>query len=306
MNRYFIITIDTEGDNLWAVSDIHQRITTENAKYLFRFQELCEKYHFIPTYLTNYEMAQDRAMIELGLEGLKNHTLEIGSHEHAWNSPPYFPLIKRPIKRGKPYLGEYPKCIIRKKLEYLTKTLEDTFQCEIKSHRGGRWCLNDNIIDELCSLQYEVDCTCTPGISWESNPGWSLGSRGTNWKKYNNHPFVLKPKHDSNGLGYNLIEVPVTSISKAEGNPSWFRPNGNNLPELLGLIDYIFKDSSVDYIEFMLHSSELMPGGSPTFKLKGQIDSLYKDLDTVFNELVKDNYVGIGLTDYSRIIRKKG
>ena len=56
----------------------------------------------------------------------------------------------------------------------------------------------------------------------------------------------------------------------------------------------------------MLHSSELMPGGSPTFKLKGQIDSLYKDLDTVFNELVKDNYVGIGLTDYSRIIRKKG
>ncbi|WP_395754844.1 hypothetical protein [Edwardsiella ictaluri] len=50
----FIITIDTEGDNLWQN---HDRITTENARYLPRFQLLCEKYGFKPVYLTNYEMA---------------------------------------------------------------------------------------------------------------------------------------------------------------------------------------------------------------------------------------------------------
>ena len=50
MKKVFLITIDTEGDNLWNVSDIHQDITTENAKYLFRFQELCEKYGFIVRY----------------------------------------------------------------------------------------------------------------------------------------------------------------------------------------------------------------------------------------------------------------
>jgi hypothetical protein len=34
----FIITIDTEGDNLWACP---RHITTRNAAYLPRFQSLC-------------------------------------------------------------------------------------------------------------------------------------------------------------------------------------------------------------------------------------------------------------------------
>jgi hypothetical protein len=40
----------------------------------------------------------------------------------------------------------------------------------------------------------------------------------------------------------------------------------------------------LDYIEFMLHSSELMPGGSPTFPTAGDIEQLYKNLETLFDE----------------------
>lgn len=39
----FLITIDTEGDNLWQN---HDRIATENTRFLPRFQALCEKYAF--------------------------------------------------------------------------------------------------------------------------------------------------------------------------------------------------------------------------------------------------------------------
>jgi hypothetical protein len=60
-NPAFLITIDTEGDNLWQK---HDSITTENARYLPRFQQLCEKYGFKPVYLTNYEMAIDPVYIE--------------------------------------------------------------------------------------------------------------------------------------------------------------------------------------------------------------------------------------------------
>ena len=188
---YFIITIDTEGDNLWSVTDIKQSVSVQNAKYLFRFQELCEKYGFISTYLTNYEMANAPAMTELGREGLKKGTLEIGAHVHAWNQPPYYPLLKRPGNRGKPYLGEYPRKVIKRKIEYLTHTLEDTFQCPITSHRGGRWYLNHDIVFELRNLGYIVDCSCTPGVDWSKNPGWSIASRGTNWRDYTSKPFCL-------------------------------------------------------------------------------------------------------------------
>ena len=304
MKRYFIITIDTEGDNLWAISDLKAPIRTENAKFLYRFQELCEKYRFVPTYLTNYEMANADAMIELGRAGLKKRTLEIGAHEHAWNSPPYFPLFKSPLKRGKPYLGEYPWLVIRRKLEYLTGLLEDTFQCSIHSHRGGRWYLDAVIIRELDRLGYTVDCTCTPGISWERNPGWSICSRGTDWSGYDNRPFMLEYSLHGKVHKSGIMEIPITLVGKAEGGTSkWFRPrlrpNGSNIGELLGILDYVYKRKE-SYIEFMLHSSELMMGGNPTFKRKGQIEKLYNDLDVLFAALKQYDFCGIGLSGFAR------
>lgn len=305
MKRYFIITIDTEGDNLWAVSDLKTPVRTENAGFLYRFQELCEKYGLVPTYLTNYEMANADAMKELGRTGLQKGTLEIGAHEHAWNSPPWFPLIKAPGKRGKPYLGEYPRRVIRKKLEYLTKLLEDTFQCPVTSHRGGRWCLNEAIIRELDRLGYLVDCTCTPGISWAGNPGWHIGSRGTDWSGYENHPFVLEYSSGGGMKKSNVMEIPVTSVQKAgKGMPKWFRPNGSNRRELLGILNYMYEREE-RYIEFMLHSSELMPGGSPTFARKGQVEKLYEDLEAVFSALKQKEFCGIGLSDFARLCKEE-
>lgn len=64
MNRrkmYFIITVDTEGDNLWKIKQCSSgiaNITNRNGQYIERFQRLCEKYNLIPTYFVNYEMTQ--------------------------------------------------------------------------------------------------------------------------------------------------------------------------------------------------------------------------------------------------------
>lgn len=305
MKRYFVITIDTEGDNLWAVTDLRTPVQTENAKFLYRFQQLCEKYGFIPTYLTNYEMANDDVMKELGRAGLKRGTLEIGAHEHAWNSPPYFPLLKSPIKRGKAYLGEYPRLIIRKKLEYLTQTLEDTFQCPITSHRGGRWCLNAIIVSELERLGYMVDCTCTPGRNWSKYPGWTIGSKGTDWSSFENRPFMLGYSIAGKKKKSSIIEIPVTSVKKEKnGVMKWFRPNGRNLMELLGILDYLYEQKA-PYIEFMLHSSELMPGGSPTFMRNCQIEKLYNDLEVLFSALHEYGFFGVGLSDFASKYRQE-
>lgn len=296
MKRYFIITIDTEGDNLWAVKDIKTPISTENAKYLERFQLLCEKYGFVVTYLTNYEMSQDSYFVELGRSGLKNGSIEIGLHEHAWNSPPYFPLIKSPVNRGKPYLTEYPKVIIEKKLEYLTKLLQDKFQYAITSHRGGRWSFDNRIAEILCKLGYIADCTCTPGISWSHQPGWSLASKGTDWKNWKCIPDIICDYNEN-----KLLEVPTTIIDKEKGTtPVWFRPNGKNGESLIRMVDYLC-DENYEYIEFMIHSSELMPGGSPTFRYKSQIEDLYVDLDNIFQEVDKKGYEGIALSNYAKI-----
>ena len=85
----FLITIDTEGDNLWQN---HDRISTENTRFLPRFQALCEKYGFKPVYLTNYEMAVDAEYVEFARDVIARGCGEVGMHLHAWNSPPLTPL----------------------------------------------------------------------------------------------------------------------------------------------------------------------------------------------------------------------
>ena len=54
---------------------------------------------------------------------------------------------------------------------------------------------------------------------------------------------------------------------------------------------------------FMLHSSELMPNGSPTFSTDKEIEKLYKDLDRLFKYLDK-KYIGQTLIDYYEGVNK--
>ena len=49
-----IITIDTEGDNQWDPSLPH---SVENVRFIPRFQDLCERYRFPPTYLCTHDVA---------------------------------------------------------------------------------------------------------------------------------------------------------------------------------------------------------------------------------------------------------
>ena len=47
----------------------------------------------------------------------------------------------------------------------------------------------------------------------------------------------------------------------------------------------------------MLHSSEFMPGGSPTFRTAASIDALYDDLEEVFSTAHR-HWAGCTLKDY--------
>lgn len=148
--KYFLVTVDTEGDNMWrklySRNAIKYRMTTKNAEYLHRFQSLCESYGLRPTYFVDYEMSRAEPFVEMARDGLRRGTLEVGMHMHAWSCPPYYDLKPSGWNSGNPYIGEYPMGIIRKKVDYLTKSLQDVFQTGIISHRSGRWYLDQKYL----------------------------------------------------------------------------------------------------------------------------------------------------------------
>ena len=105
--KSFLISIDTEGDNLWEWRK-GDEITTRNADFLKRFQNLCNEFGFKPTYLTNYEMALSKEYVQFAKKSIDSEEAEIGMHLHAWNTPPAYHFNKKNPSPGAAYLIEYP------------------------------------------------------------------------------------------------------------------------------------------------------------------------------------------------------
>lgn len=305
-NMKLLITIDTECDNAWAKPKI---ITTQNARFLPRFQQLCDSFGFKPTYLVSYEMAVDDFFVEFAADVIKRKAGEIGVHPHAWNTPPIYNLTSDDMKYH-PYLLEYPQNILRQKLRYLTNLLEDVFGVKMHSHRAGKWAINAMYAQILAELEFKVDCSVTPNIVWKSKKR-SNGDPSCpviNYLGFPDYAYFLDANDISQPGNMPILEIPVTLISRYKGplkklyslfpigiisrglnlifGPPvmWFRPHPNNRKTLMEIAKTLVNLKS-NYIMFMLHSSELMPNGSPYFKSQEDIERIYVTLYEVFNFL---------------------
>ena len=297
----FIITIDTEGDNLWSQPRV---ITTHNARFLPRFQSLCERFGFRPVYLTNYEMAICDVFVEFGRDVIARRAGEIGMHLHAWNSPPLLPLTDDDL-RHQPYLIEYPDAVMKAKIKLMTQLLQERFGQPIASHRAGRFAFDGRYAAMLLEQGYRVDCSVTPGIDWSATPGAPGGAGGTNYSRFPDQPYFLAPRDIRAPAQSGLLEVPVTIETgrlfrhapwayrppvirglarRISPGHSWLCPGENGLRGMLRAA-HGARARGASCVELMLHSSELMPGGSPTFRTVAAIERLYADLEVLFEDL---------------------
>ena len=318
MKKFFIITLDTEADNQW---DFDAPVTTHNSKFLPRFQELCEKYNFIPVWLTDYEMACDNDFVNYFKEKQDKGLCEIGMHLHGWSTPPEYQLKQK--ERERPFIYEYPLEIIEEKVSNITKLLKEKFGISPVSHRAGRWALNEDYAKILKNNGYSIDCSVTSGINWYNTKG-QTGVNGPDFRfeptytyDYKNtgllevpvtikriHYFDLEKLNFKNGLHNFLITVKQELYHLIKGNMQWIRPNKDlSLKGLKKLVDINYKGSD-NYLMFMIHSSELMPGGSPSFKTEESIEELYLLLDYLFNYIKKLGYIGISLRNFEKEIKK--
>ncbi len=305
-----LVTVDVEGDNLWSRP---KNVGTRNARFLPRFQEVCERHDLRPTYLTSYEMACCREFQSFARDVLRRDACEIGMHLHAWNSPPLFRLTGDD-SAVHPYLTEYPEEVIRQKIAFLTNCLEDAFGVEMTSHRAGRWGFNDLYACIILEAGYRVDTSVTPFVSWRKAIGDPKGQGGPDYSEFPSAPYFVSPT-DIRKEGHTLLlEVPVSTerIAIRDGVPAdagpnphivkWLRPTGRNLAGMQRLVERGISLQS-DCVVMAIHSSELMPGGSPSFPRAEDVEKLYDDLERLFRA-ARGRTQGMTLTEFYHQFRR--
>jgi hypothetical protein len=320
----FLITIDTEGDNLWSRP---RTVTTRNAEFLERFQQLCERYGQRPTWLTNHEMIMSSTFRRFAADLITRGTAEIGMHLHAWDSPPLEPLTSDDAL-SHPYLIEYPASVMREKIHRLTATLEDSLGIKMVSHRAGRWAFDRRYAEMLLDEGYRVDCSVTPLVNWSTILGNPTGRGGTDYTNFRHEPYWVDLGDISRPGTSKLLEVPVTIFSfrprpvnrlvhvldrlpNQLGRPGalarrvvdrlsppavWLRPTGRNRRALLDLIERVIEER-LPHAQFMLHSSELMPAGSPNLPDSASTEALYADVEILFQRILR-RFRGATLSEF--------
>jgi hypothetical protein len=132
-----IVTIDTEADNQW---DHGCPLSTQNVEYWRPFQNLCERYGILPTYLITSEIATNPQAISFLRPLVEAGKAEVGAHLHPWTTPPF--RDEPGLRFNDPlhaFPSELPSDLLRDKLETLTNQIEVAFKRAPTSFRAGRF-----------------------------------------------------------------------------------------------------------------------------------------------------------------------
>ena len=291
----FLVTVDTEGDDAWSRP---REASTRNAAFVDRLQRLCEAVGWRPTWLVNHEMATCPVFTAFALRTQREDTAEIGMHLHAWDSPPAFALSPQD-HRHQPFLVEYPPEIMDAKIGHMTRTLRERLGVVALSHRAGRWALDSTYARLLVRHGYRVDCSVTPHVSWRASRGAPDGRGGADYRGFPSHPYRMHlDRIAQEDAASPLLEVPVTidrsplhrAAPWAYGVPGlrrwawrarppvqWLYPDGTNLAGMQQAVRNAL-ERGAPCVQLVLHSPDLMPGGSPIARDATAVEALYRDL----------------------------
>ena len=300
MQRKFIVTVDVEGDDLWNY-EVGREVKTDNARFIPRFQQLCENYEIKPVYLVDYEMAMSKEWMTYLKPLVIDGKCEAGIHIHGWNTPPIIEIESKYSETS--YITEYSSDIQLKKILTVKSLLEELLETEIISHRSGRWAMDEHLPEILEMAGINIDCSVTPQLNLTHIPGSSV-NKGFDYRKRE-----IKASY----LNSSVLEVPMTTRRMHAfrgrtvgrciknlllGQNVWMRPFLNNLDSMKYLVDFIDDHEDTDYIELMIHSSELMPGANPYFKTEDDVNALYNILGDIFVYTSGNGYVSNTLKEY--------
>lgn len=298
----YSVTIDTEEEWDWARGYPTGPTSVTNIQNLPAFQDRLDRHGAKATYFTNHAVLTDPAAREVILALANRPNVEIGLHIHPWNTPPVAPAER--VSPRESFLHNLPWAETERKLDATFEAF-DAAGLKPTSYRGGRYSTSPAIQVYLRDRDVVADCSVLPFNTWADDGAPDFRDRDLT-------PHRLPPRHDGDGA---LWELPLTFGYIGKSFDLWRRafrlfdsPGISKLPfggvagRLFGarkcwlnfenplgegmtdLFDVV-RSLDLPYACFTMHSSSLLPGGSPYAKSRADADALLTRVDETLTTL---------------------
>ncbi|CAB1063805.1 hypothetical protein D1BOALGB6SA_8589 [Olavius sp. associated proteobacterium Delta 1] len=319
--KYFIISVDTEEDYVFYNNRTHET-SVNNLKGILRFQDLCDKFGFIPTYLCTYHVAKSNLSEQFLKPILQNNRCEIGSHFHPWLTPP-----QQEKKEGLNLVSsDYENDILKMKFDYLHNSIIERFGIIPKAFRAGRWVMNPFQLKLLFKYNYSVDTSVLPFVDYSN-----ISRKKSPQSDYRYVPikpfYFIEPHIYPHGSKAGILEVPVSSDLFFCGlSMKLFEWAKENIPKFQNIFCWrVFKFGVVSFqwptfidnlerlrkmikrlnsknfsvLNFAIHSNELSAGYHPSLFEQNRVDLLFQQMEGIFKFLSSAGYLGVGLSEFA-------
>ena len=276
----YCVTVDTEEEWDWNSGYPTGPTRTENIALLPEFQGRMTASGAAVVYFTNHAVLADPVSRRIIQVLAAKSNVEIGLHIHPWNTPPLAPAEKVPVRDS--FLHNLPWDEAKAKLD---ATLAAFREAGLKptSFRGGRYSTSPRIQNHLRDAGIWVDCSVLPFNTWADDGAPDYRKRGL-------EPVRHAPRFDGDRP---LWELPLTFGYTRQAHHFWDRALksadsklGRAL-RLTGILDRtgiaskawlnfenplgermlqflaVLRRLRPPFVSFTLHSSSLLPGGSP-------------------------------------------
>lgn len=284
----FCVTVDTEEEWDWASGYPTGPTRVWNVALLPRLQQLCERHAAAVVYFVNHAVLSDPTATTVIQHLAARPNVEIGLHIHPWNTPPLANGPSVPTRDS--FLHNLPWEVAKAKLDatlgaFAAAGLRPT------SFRGGRYSTSPEIQDHLRNRGVLADASVLPFTTWADDGAPDFRDRnpvpvrrvtpaGALWELpltfgYTRRPFAKW--HGIMAAAGRGVWKPLRAVGLMDRlgivRKAWLNLENPAYSDPAGFVPVVAAER-LPFACFTLHSSSLLPGGSPYCPTQADVDRL--------------------------------
>lgn len=309
---YLTFTIDTEEEWDWATGWPREGYGVRNIAALPGFREQCRSYGIAFTCFTNHAVLADAEARRLVGELAREPQVEIGLHVHPWNTPP----LAEKVDARNSFLHNLPFDLARAKLDE-TLRLGREIGLAPTSYRGGRYSTSPEIRRHLAERGFLVDSSAVPYTTWHDDGAPDYGDRDP-WpcrETFGDRPLWTLPLSRGftrpsfrfwsgvyDGIARSWLgRLRVIGILEKLHivRKVWLNFEQHDVDDMMALVPVLEK-MGVPYLCFTMHSSTLLPGGSPYASSDADVRRFTKNVTTTLARLRDRGAKPVTMTEVAR------